>query len=252
MSILSGTDGSINLIEIILLLSFLFRLKDETGVSTNDKLLSSINDNLERCVNLMYSKIDVDNSLEVLSKEYEEAMASFKARPDIHSLHCIRDLTTVMLNISKIGKKMSEKYNKLTEENKYSYYEYPDYMQGNEYTPKNTPVEVFTETEAKDWVAHLITENPDGTKIKGAHWTIDQTTAVAKQKGIVWEHIEPYHFWVTMNMMYSDYLKVATKHNVTTPDFYADLSKAFLFDVDAVDPKTKLMEYYHHIAKPKF
>lgn len=104
---------------------------------------------------------------------------------------------------------------------------------------------VFTEAMAKEWVANM--EGADGKK--GGHWTIEQTSLVAKQKGIVFEHISDYCWWATMNMKYSDGCKTAAKYNVDTVDFYVDEAKDFLFDVDSVSPKEKLYWYYTKIVK---
>ena len=55
--------------------------------------------------------------------------------------------------------------------------------------------------------------------------------------------------WATMNMLWSDYHKVAKKHGIDTPAFYADLTEAFLYDEDADAPEKKLSEYYRNVAK---
>lgn len=88
----------------------------------------------------------------------------------------------------------------------------------------------LTHDEAEEWCDTMV--NADGTK--GCHWTLEQTADVAKQRGI---NCDKNDFWAVMNMMYSDYCKIAAKHSVDTPGFYADLAKAFLDDADAVDGK---------------
>ncbi len=52
-----------------------------------------------------------------------------------------------------------------------------------------------------------------------------------------------------MNMMYSDYCRVANKYGSGMSDFYAYMAKAFLFDKDAPSPKEKLAAYYHSIVE---
>lgn len=99
----------------------------------------------------------------------------------------------------------------------------------------------LTEEEAKQWNAHMI--NEDGTM--GGHWTVEQTNSVASTYGVKFEHITEYCWNVTMNMMYSDYCYVARNFGVDTPEFYACMSKAFLFDKDGPEPKDKLAAYYH-------
>ena len=51
-----------------------------------------------------------------------------------------------------------------------------------------------------------------------------------------------------MNMMYSDYCTVANKYNVGTPEFYACMAKAFLFEKDAKSPNAKMAAYYFGIV----
>ena len=88
----------------------------------------------------------------------------------------------------------------------------------------------LTHDEAEEWCDSMV--NADGTK--GAHWTMEQTEQVASQRGITCDKTD---FWAVMNMMYSDFNKVAKNHAVDTPGFYADMAKAFLEDTDAVDGK---------------
>lgn len=93
----------------------------------------------------------------------------------------------------------------------------------------------FTEEDAKEWVKHM---NPP------ARWTMDQTTAVMQQNG--YSH-KPCEFWATMNMLYSDYGKTITKHNLDKPEVWAALAHDFLDDGDAV--KDKLGRYWRDIVK---
>ena len=94
--------------------------------------------------------------------------------------------------------------------------------------------------DAKTWVAGM--SNEDGSY--GARWTMEQTKQVQEQRGI---DCDPMHFWVTMNMMYSDYCAAAKKFGVDNPDFYAEMAKAFLHDKDAAPGK--LANYYHAIVR---
>lgn len=97
----------------------------------------------------------------------------------------------------------------------------------------------MTSQEAESWVGRM--QNADGSV--GAHWTPDQTEMARKQRGI---DCDPHKFWVAMNMMYSDYCKVAKQHNVCTAEFFSDMAKAFLSDADAMPDKLAL--YYRHVA----
>lgn len=57
-------------------------------------------------------------------------------------------------------------------------------------------------------------------------------------------------FCLAMNMMYSDYCKVAKKYGADTPEFYADMAKAFLRDKDFDGkPEEKLYLYYKTIVE---
>ena len=102
----------------------------------------------------------------------------------------------------------------------------------------------FTYDDACAWAKWM--KNDDGTY--GAHWTIDQTSAVAESVNVAFDHIYAFDWWITMNMMYSDYAEVAKKFGVGTPEFFADMAKAFLFDPDGPAPKEKLSAYYHGVV----
>lgn len=93
----------------------------------------------------------------------------------------------------------------------------------------------LTKQTAHEWVQSM--KNSDGTT--GEHWTMEQTTQLMQTKGIT---CDPVEFYAAINMMYSDYFKVAKKMNVNSVDFYAYLAEAFLKDTDA--GKDKLAKYY--------
>lgn len=94
--------------------------------------------------------------------------------------------------------------------------------------------------EATEWVKSM--ENADGTT--GEHYSMEQVDQIMEQQKIPLDKVE---FYTAMNMMYSDYCKVAKKFNCSTPEFYACLAKAFLEDKDA--EKGKLKRYYECIVK---
>lgn len=84
-------------------------------------------------------------------------------------------------------------------------------------------------------------KNDDGSI--GGHWTLDQTNVVAKELGCYHDERD----WnVAMNMMYSDYSKVADKFGVNVPVFFGMMADAFLKDVDS--KKNKLKIYYNYIV----
>lgn len=101
--------------------------------------------------------------------------------------------------------------------------------------------ETFTKEDALYWVEHM--ENSDGTA--GAQWTMDETSAMAKEMGV---YLPACIWFAAVNMMRSDYCMVARKHGVDKPEFYADMAQAFLFDKDAGEPEEKIAAYYHCVA----
>ena len=103
----------------------------------------------------------------------------------------------------------------------------------------------MTKADAEAWVSHMA--NEDGST--GQHWPMEQTTALAESMGLSWDHITPWRWWITMNMMYSDYSGVAEKYGVSIAEFYADMARAFLMDKDGPEAKKKLGAYYHGIVE---
>lgn len=98
----------------------------------------------------------------------------------------------------------------------------------------------MSKEEAEEWVEDM--ENADGTK--GQHWSMEKSKALKESLGI---DLDPVEFYVSLNMMYSDYCEVAKKFGVDTPEFYAHLAKSFLKDKDAVPDK--LERYYEYIVE---
>ena len=78
--------------------------------------------------------------------------------------------------------------------------------------------------------------NEDGTT--GGHWTLEQTTSVAKNNGIAFDKFNEYDWCYTMNMIYSDYYG-AVSNDLSV---YVRLAKKFLDDKDA--DKGKAFRYY--------
>lgn len=94
-----------------------------------------------------------------------------------------------------------------------------------------------------DWLLHKATSkmiNEDETT--GAHWSVDETTQVARSNGIAFDKYNEYDWCYVMNMMYSDYYK-AVGSDIS---MYARLSKYFLEDKDAHEGKA--LKYYFKIA----
>lgn len=92
----------------------------------------------------------------------------------------------------------------------------------------------FGEEEARAWVARMAPT---------AKWTMEQTTAVMRQKG--YEH-KPCEFWAVMCMLYSDYGKTLAKYNADKPEVWADMADAWINDPDVRPGKTA--RYYRDIV----
>lgn len=98
----------------------------------------------------------------------------------------------------------------------------------------------MTRKLAEEWTSTM--QNEDGTS--GQHWSYDQTTQLLKSKGL--DH-DPAEFYAAMNMMHSDYCKVAKKFDVNNADFYACMADAFLSDTDGGEDK--ISRYYYMVSE---
>ena len=90
-----------------------------------------------------------------------------------------------------------------------------------------------------EWLVEKATAsmtNEDGTS--GRHWTVEQTTSVAKSNGIIFEHFNEYDWNYVMNMIYSDYYGAVSNDT----SVYVKLARKFLEDRDA--PEGKALKYY--------
>lgn len=104
----------------------------------------------------------------------------------------------------------------------------------------NSDAEPMTKEKAQQWIRKM--KHADGSS--GEHWSFDQTSQVMKQRNI---DCDPVEFYATMNMLWSDYSRVADRFGVSSLDYWAELAKAFLMDKDAVEDK--LAMYYACIVK---
>ena len=78
--------------------------------------------------------------------------------------------------------------------------------------------------------------NEDGTR--GAHWTVEQTTMVARSNGIEFRDFNEFDWNYVMNMIYSDYYGVIPNETST----YVKMARKFLEDKDAEHGKA--LKYY--------
>ena len=95
----------------------------------------------------------------------------------------------------------------------------------------------------REWAKEM--QNADGSS--GAHWSMEDTETVRKTRNI--NDCKPEDFWITMNMMYSDYQGVAKKYGIDKPEFYADMARGFLMDKDSKQGREKLEAYYEYVVK---
>lgn len=100
-------------------------------------------------------------------------------------------------------------------------------------------IKPLSQFEAMQWVNNM--KNADGST--GPHYTMEQAKQIMDQQGYSEDEVD---FFVAINMMYSDYCKVAKRNNCGTTEFYAAMAKAFLDDKDA-QPE-KLSRYKKYIA----
>lgn len=135
-----------------------------------------------------------------------------------------------------------ELYNDMRSDASVPSYREGDHMTGGKHEKGGAKSSMgMDEHTAREWTSKM--ENEDGTK--GPHWNMEQIKKVMEQRNMTGDPVE---FWVAMNMMYSDYCKVAKKLGVNSVDFYAEMAKAFLEDKDTGVPD-KLAAYYENIVK---
>ncbi len=110
-----------------------------------------------------------------------------------------------------------------------------------------TTVQRLSDAELTKWV-NSMWHTVNGEKQMGAKWTIEQTSAVATQYSVKFEHITHMEWWVAMNAMWHDHYNTAVITNMTQEvKFFVCLAKDFLFDEDGKAPAERLYCYYHYM-----
>lgn len=105
---------------------------------------------------------------------------------------------------------------------------------------------MFSSRDIKEWEKNMVNENGS----VGKHFDEETCKQYLKQLDINTNEITEEIFCLTMNMVYSDYCKVAQRFGVDRPDFYAEMAKAFLKDKDFDgSPEEKLYLYYKAIVE---
>lgn len=104
----------------------------------------------------------------------------------------------------------------------------------------------LSKTDIHHWKQMM--ENEDGSR--GPHYDMQQIIEAAGKASIRFDEFDEKEFCIAVNMMYSDYCKVAKQY--VAPDkelhFFVDLAKAFLEDEDGPESSEKLALYFHCIV----
>lgn len=101
----------------------------------------------------------------------------------------------------------------------------------------------LTRDKAMEWVQGM--EGEGGAD--GETWTFEEIEEIAKKNGIPKQEKKLVELYAVMNMLASDYYKVAEEFDVLNDEFFVCMAKAFINDKDAV--KDKVAMYYECIAK---
>jgi len=107
----------------------------------------------------------------------------------------------------------------------------------------------LTREIAERWVHSM--QPADKNCKSGGKWTYEDAKQLAEEHGIPTHGQEMIDFFATINMMYSDYCKVARDHKVATEDYFVDLALAFLYDPDGVEPSEKIYNHYMYLVEHK-
>jgi hypothetical protein len=120
-----------------------------------------------------------------------------------------------------------------------------DHMDGEAYSHASGDGERLTAERAKAWVESMEGTDPD--RKKGGRWSMDEAKSLAKKAGLTLDGDKLIEFYAILNAMYSDYYAVAQKYGVAAPEFFADITKAWLDDKDAKEGKAA--RYWKYIIK---
>lgn len=104
----------------------------------------------------------------------------------------------------------------------------------------------LTREKADKWVKHMESDDPKAPR--GGVFTYDDAKRLAADRDIPTDGQDLIDFYAALNMVYSDYSKVAHAHGVDNDDYYADLACAFLYDRDGKRPSEKLASYYMYVV----
>lgn len=103
--------------------------------------------------------------------------------------------------------------------------------------------ETITMEQAQAWVDHM--DNADTSRPHGGRWTYAEATELGHKLGVSDDQM--IAFFVSLNMIWSDYGPVISASGINTPDFYGKMARAFIDDKDA--KPHKVARYMRAIAK---
>lgn len=106
----------------------------------------------------------------------------------------------------------------------------------------------LTRDKAEKWVKRMHGDDPSS---RGEMWTYDDAKQLAEERGIPAEGQDMVDFYAALNMVYTDFCKVAKEHGVDTEAFFADLACAWLYDRDGLPPEEKMAAYYMYVIPHK-
>lgn len=98
----------------------------------------------------------------------------------------------------------------------------------------------LTREKAEEWVRKM--------SHNGQMWTFEDAKRIGEECGVKDDKQSQIDFYAALNMVASDYGKVARKYGVDDERFYADLAMAFLHDEDGKRPAEKLAAYYKSVV----
>jgi len=102
----------------------------------------------------------------------------------------------------------------------------------------------FDQQTAERWVKSM--QNEDKNHPEGGKWTPEMLKPLARKFNVPTEGKKFWEFYAMSNAMYSDYCEVVKKFGIVSPEFYAQMAKAFMDDKDAVPDK--VAAYYEFLV----
>lgn len=98
----------------------------------------------------------------------------------------------------------------------------------------------LTREKAEEWVRKM--------SHNGQMWTFEDAKRIGEECGVKDDKQSQIDFYAALNMVASDYGKVARKYGIDDERFYADLAMAFLHDEDGKRPAEKIAAFYKSVV----